>query len=155
MEGYELINVEAYYHQNAGTRPDSRPAYSYYRSLNDSIFNYKGVKVFVRTHLNTDGSHRGYEIIKTSLPYLNGSDLEIVSIRAKIDSRIEEFKKLLNNKPMACEYSICSDGDLYSTAMVRTESVKYNTLERRFILSDLIKKGLPFEQALEFYSNVY
>lgn len=154
MEGFELIKVKAYYHQNPGTRPDSRPAYNYYRSLTDSVFYYKGVKVYVRKHLNTDGTDKGYEVVKTSLPYLRGSDLETVNVRIKIDASIEEFKKALKDRPLKCDYSICTDGCLYSTAMSRTDSLKYNVLQRRYILSDLMEKGLPFEQALEFLYNI-
>jgi hypothetical protein len=155
MEGFELIKVKSYYHQNPGTKPDYRPAYNYYRSLTDSVFNYKGVDVFCRKHLNEDGSDRGYEVVKTSLPYLRGVDLEVSNVRTAIDRRISDFQLALNDRPAFCEYSICSDGSLYSTAFSRSSSLKYNVLERRYILSDLINKGLPFAQALEFLPNIH
>lgn len=155
MEGFELIKVKSYYHQNLGTKPTYRPAYNYYRALADSEFNYRGVKVFVRKHLNEDGSERGYEVVKTSLPYLKGNDLETCNIRSAIDESISRFQFLLNDRPSPCEYLLCSDGDLYSTAFTRTAiDLRYNCLQRRFILSDLISKGLPFAQALEFLPNL-
>ena len=155
MEGYKLIKVKEYYHQNPGTRPDYKPAYSYYESLTEEVYTYRGVKITTIKNLNTDGSLFRYEVVSTSLPYLKGSDLETLSIRNKIDKRFEEFAKLLNDRPLECSYKVMSDGNLYDTAYFRTSDERYNILERRFILNDLIKKGLPIYKALEFMVNIY
>jgi hypothetical protein len=154
MEGYKLIKVKEYYHQNPGTRPDYKPAYSYYKSLTEEVYTYRGVKITTIKNLHTDGSLFRYEVVSTSLPYLKGVDLEIVNVRLKIDKSFEEFEKLLNDKPLKCSYKVMSDGNLYDTAYFRTSDDRYNVLERRFILSDLINKGLPVYQALEFKVNI-
>ena len=151
MKGYELINVPADYIKYYNNAPYHRKPYSYYKQIEKSTYNYRGVKVYVKETLNIDLTHRVYIVegisIKDYSKKLNSSE-----VRKYIDDLFISLDEKLNDRPMFCGYKMSKEKEhnLYSTAIDVIISKRYSLLEKRYILNDLINKGLEKREALNF-----
>ena len=153
MENYELITVQGKYIRNYNNAPHVVASDSYFLQKNDSCGHYRGVKVYFKETLNLDGTNRGYIVLKTSIksftPKLYDHNLKKV-----IDGRFNELERLINEKPLLCNYNMNKDLDykIEKTAIDTMCTKRYTRLQKRYILSDLINKGLSKIYALDFLS---
>jgi hypothetical protein len=151
MKGYELVKVSGEYIKNYNNAPYVRKPYSFYRQETISTYNYRGVEVYVKEILNINLTHKGYMVegisIKDSSKKLNHTE-----VRKYIDDLFIRLDEKINDRPMFCEYKMSTEKEdnLYATAIDRMITKRYTPLEKRYILGDLIKKGLSKVDALDF-----
>lgn len=151
---YEFISVPTTYYKYGSGAPIIEDSYSFYIEKEPKSYSYRGVEVFVKETLNSDHTHRGYLITDISIKTF-GKKLHTENVREFID---EAYNKLLNNlkdNPMKVDYKMESGNDyLYETAINRIINKRYNILEKRYILGDLISKGLKLHEAINFYQYI-
>jgi hypothetical protein len=150
MKGYELIEVSGEYIKNYNNAPYIRKPFSFYKQENVSTYNYRGVEVYVKETLNIDLTHRDYIVVGISIKDFS-KELHHTEVRSYIDdlfSRLDEKCA----RHIVCEYKMSKEKEdnLYLTAIDRIISKKYSPLEKRYILNDLISKGLEKREALNF-----
>ena len=151
MKGYELVKVRGEYIKNYNNAPYIRKPYSFYRQETVSTYNYRGVKVYIKETLNIDLTHRGYIVEGISIKDFS-KKLNHTEVRKYIDDLFISLDEKLNDRPMFCEYKMSKkkEDNLYLTAIDVIISKRYSLLEKRYILNDLINKGLEKREALNF-----
>ena len=152
MKNYKLIEVAGEYIRNYNNAPYIKKPYAYYIQEDVSSYNYRGVKIYVKETLNADKTHRGYVIVNTSVQCKNPK-LSTENIRSYIDGLFTRLEEKILDRPMKCEYvlSKLTEGEtLYERSISAMCSKKHSPLEKRYILGDLIKKGLTRIEALNY-----
>ena len=155
MKGYELIKVSGEYIRNYNNAPYIRKPYSFYKQKSVSTYNYRGVEVYVKETLNIDLTHRDYVVDGISIAGFS-KKLNQIEVRDYIDNLFSRLDEKLNDRPMFCEYKMSTEKEdnLYNTAIDRMITKRYTPLEKRYILGDLIKKGLTKVDALNFLKQL-
>lgn len=155
MEGYELIKVSGEHITFYNNAPHIRKPYSFYKQKAVSTYKYRGVEVYVKETLNIDLTHRGYVVEGISIKAFS-KKLNQIEVRDCIDNLFIRLDEKLKDRPMFCEYKMSTEKEdnLYYTAIDRMISKRYTPLEKRYILGDLIKKGLTKVDALNFLEQL-
>lgn len=132
---------------------------------------YKDIPVKYKILKNTDGSDRGYSIIQVGF-----DDDEITinkrvpiasEVRKAIDEYYEKFwymmsqtktnesdiENLFIEKGINIKRIYDEDG-LYETAIRWIINPRFNILEKRRIMKNLMNKGLPINQAIKFFKDL-
>ena len=153
MKNYKLIQVAGEYIRNYNNAPYVRKPYSYYIQEDVSSYNYRGVKVYVKETLNKDKTHKGYVIVNISVKSKTPK-LTTENVRSCIDGLFTILEEKILDKPMKCEYVLSKITDeeetIYERSISAMCSKKHSPLEKRYILGDLIKKGLSKIEALNY-----
>ena len=155
MRGYELVKVSGEYIKNYNNAPYVRKPYSFYKQETVSTYNYRGIEVYVKETLNIDLTHRGYIVEGISIKDFS-KKLYHKEVRKYIDDLFISLDEKLNDRPMVCEYKMSKEKEdnLYATAIDVVIGKRYSPLEKRYILNDLIKKGLEKREALNFLKHL-
>ncbi len=151
MKGYTLKHLRSEYIPNFNNAPYVRKADSYYKQDSVSTYKYRGVKVYTKEVLNIDKTHRCYIIDSISVSDVNDK-LYTDNVRDYIDNLFNKLESKINDRPMKCQYRMSKEIEdiYYATAIDTMIGKRYTLLQKRYILGDLIKKGLTTIEALDF-----
>ena len=151
LNGYTLIKVPSKYISfgNMGSRYTE--AYSYYEENVSKKYTYRGVQVSIKEQKNLDFSHRSFVVTKIHVDGYNKS-INHMELRNYIDGLFSLLASKLQDRTEKCSYKLsnCLEDHLYQTAIDTMISKRYTIVQKRYILNDLICKGLKQSEALDF-----
>lgn len=147
---YTKVHHRAEYIRNGNMLPFKRDADTYYES-ELMTFTYRGVKVMTTETRNVDGSLRGYIVKDLSIGLYD--PLQADDVRAHIDEFYVKFNAKRMDSPKEVSYK--QTDDLVDDAIDNLITRKYTILEKRFIINDLINRGLKLSDAIGFHKHIF
>ena len=154
IDDFVKVNIPGEYIPYYSNAPYVRKPITYYEQKKASIYTYRGISVSVKETLNIDYSHRAWEIAA-----VNGKRVKNISaanVRQYIDNLYIDLEKKVNDMPDECAYKLPKGDDetVYERAIELMYGRKYTPRQKRYILKDLLSKGLPTVDAVNFLDAI-
>ena len=156
MKDYTKVTIPQEYIKNYNNKPYFRKEISFYEQDSVSRISYMGILIDVREILNLDFKHQNYVVTNVALDYPVVLSDGLDDVKKQISDLYEKLKTLTSDvDDHVCVYKETSfDNDLFDVALNNLISRKYTIFQKRYILGDLIKKGLKLNQAIQFLRNI-